>query len=159
MLRSAAHTRSFGAALSAAAVAIALLAPRAVLAQAAPAFSSTPVTAAVAGSAYTYPITVTDADAADTITIAAVGPLPAWLTLTDNGNRTATLAGVPGGRRRRPFGHAVGVRRDECRAAGVHDHGCGGAGADRGERRVLDAPGHAAQRQSESGRARERQRA
>jgi len=75
---------------------LALLVPSAVFAQAAPVFSSTPVTAAVEGTAYSYTITVTDADAGDTIAITAVGQLPGWLTLTNNGNRTATLAGVPG---------------------------------------------------------------
>src|ERR1044071_2960189 len=95
MLRSAAHIRGFGAAVSIAlfAVGLTLLVPRAASAQgAAPVFSSTPVTAAVEGTAYSYSITVTDADVADTIAITAIGTLPGWLTLTDNGNRTATLA-------------------------------------------------------------------
>jgi VCBS repeat-containing protein len=97
MLRSAAQGRKFGAlGITLLAAWLVLLAPRSALAQAAPVFSSTPVTAAVEGTAYSYSITVTDADAGDTIAITAVGPLPSWLTLTNNGNRTATLAGVPG---------------------------------------------------------------
>ena len=60
----------------------------------APAFASTPVTAATEDSAYAYAITATDVDAADTLTIGA-STLPAWLTLTDNGDGTASLTGTP----------------------------------------------------------------
>ncbi len=59
-----------------------------------PAFSSTPITAATVDVAYTYSVTTTDPEVLDTIAITAP-TLPAWLTLTDNGNRTATLAGTP----------------------------------------------------------------
>ncbi len=59
-----------------------------------PSFSSAPVTSAAANSAYSYSITVADLEPLDTIIITAP-TLPAWLTLVDNGNRTATLSGVP----------------------------------------------------------------
>ncbi|HEB86949.1 MAG TPA: tandem-95 repeat protein [Gammaproteobacteria bacterium] len=59
-----------------------------------PAFTSTAVTSATQGVAYSYSITSNDPDAGDTLTITA-GTLPAWLTLTDNGNGTATLSGTP----------------------------------------------------------------
>jgi hypothetical protein len=59
----------------------------------APAFASTPVTAAAAGSAYNYNITVEDIDG-DAVAITA-GTLPAWLSLTDNGDGTALLTGTP----------------------------------------------------------------
>ena len=59
----------------------------------APTFSSTAPTAATEGENYSYSITVDDADG-DAITITAAG-LPGWLTLTDNGDGTATLAGTP----------------------------------------------------------------
>ena len=98
MLRYAAHARIQTATCRAALVAAALLLLIGLPAHAQqpPAFSSTPVTDAVQGTQYQYSITVTDPDAADVISIAAAAPLPGWLTLTDNGNRTARLEGVPG---------------------------------------------------------------
>lgn len=59
-----------------------------------PAFTSTPVVEATQDTAYTYDVTAADADSGDTLTITAV-TLPAWLTLTDHGDGTATLAGTP----------------------------------------------------------------
>jgi hypothetical protein len=61
----------------------------------APAFTSTPVTDATQAVAYSYTVTATDTDTSDALAITATA-LPAWLTLTDNGDRTATLAGTPG---------------------------------------------------------------
>ncbi len=43
---------------------------------------------------FTFDVTATDPDAGDTLTITS-GALPGWLTLTDNGNGTATLSGTP----------------------------------------------------------------
>ena len=60
----------------------------------APSFTSTAVTAATEGTVYTYNITTTDANSGDTLAITAT-TIPGWLTLTDNGNRTATLTGTP----------------------------------------------------------------
>ena len=59
-----------------------------------PSFTSTAVEAATVDVAYSYSITVTDPDAGDTLTITAP-TVPAWLTLTDNGDGTATLTGTP----------------------------------------------------------------
>jgi len=63
----------------------------------APSFTSTPVTTAVQGVLYTYAITTTDPDLphGDVLTVTAPTTLPAWLTLTDHGNGTATLSGTP----------------------------------------------------------------
>ena len=63
----------------------------------APAFTSAPVTTATQGVLYTYAITTTDPDLpyGDVLTVTAP-TLPAWLTLTDHGNGTATLSGTPG---------------------------------------------------------------
>ena len=58
----------------------------------APQFTSTPVTQTSAGAAYSYAISATDADG-HTLAISST-ELPAWLTLTDNGNGTATLTGT-----------------------------------------------------------------
>ncbi len=59
----------------------------------APTFTSVPVTEGTEGVVYTYLITTEDIDN-DTVTI--TGPVvPAWLTLTDNGDGTATLSGTP----------------------------------------------------------------
>ncbi|MGB7214230.1 MAG: FG-GAP-like repeat-containing protein, partial [Gammaproteobacteria bacterium] len=58
-----------------------------------PEFTSAPTTEAEAGSAYTYAVAVSDPDG-DPVTITA-SSIPAWLTLTDNGDGTATLAGTP----------------------------------------------------------------
>jgi Ca2+-binding RTX toxin-like protein len=58
-----------------------------------PTFTTTGPTNAHSGTMFTYQITTGDADG-DTRTITALD-LPAWLTLTDNGNGTATLSGTP----------------------------------------------------------------
>ncbi len=58
-----------------------------------PAFTSTPVTAAQQGSAYSYAVTASDIDAGDNLVIS--GTYPTWLTLTDNGDGTAALGGTP----------------------------------------------------------------
>ncbi|HBF88642.1 MAG TPA: Gingipain R [Bacteroidales bacterium] len=59
-----------------------------------PEFTSTPTTMALSDFVYTYNVVVTDEDLADVVTITSTS-LPTWLTLTDNGNRTATLTGTP----------------------------------------------------------------
>jgi hypothetical protein len=60
----------------------------------APSFSSTAVISVTAGTSYSYTVATNDPDTGDTRTITAT-TLPSWLTLTDNGNGTATLAGTP----------------------------------------------------------------
>jgi len=57
-----------------------------------PAFTSTPVTSATEDNVYTYNVTATDVDVGDTLSISGT---PAWLSLTDNGDGTATLTGTP----------------------------------------------------------------
>ena len=59
----------------------------------APSIDSAAITAATEDLAYSYTITTSDVDG-DALTISAT-TLPAWLTLTDNGNGTATLTGTP----------------------------------------------------------------
>ena len=59
----------------------------------APTFTSTAVTTVDEDSVYSYTITVSDEDG-DTATITAP-TLPTWLSITDNGNNTATLTGTP----------------------------------------------------------------
>ncbi len=61
----------------------------------APVFTSAELTAATEGTEYSYAITTDDADG-DGVAITAP-TLPAWLTLTDNGDGTATLVGTPVG--------------------------------------------------------------
>ncbi len=65
-----------------------------VLANAVPAFTSTPITGAKVNKMYTYNIAALDADANASLTVASTS-LPSWLTLTDNGNSTAILSGTP----------------------------------------------------------------
>ncbi len=60
----------------------------------APAFTSTPVTTGRKDAAYSYGVTATDPDTGDTLTLVATTK-PAWLTLTGNGNGSATLSGTP----------------------------------------------------------------
>ena len=60
-----------------------------------PEITKTPPTSATQGLVYTYNIEVKDPDAGDNLTITAP-TLPDWLTLTDNGDGTATLRGTPG---------------------------------------------------------------
>ncbi len=59
-----------------------------------PSFTSMAPTSATVGAAYTYAVTATDPDAGDMLTLSAP-TLPAWLTLTDNGDGTGTLSGTP----------------------------------------------------------------
>ena len=54
---------------------------------------ATAVDRAVVDIPYTYHVTVFDPDAGDSLTITA-HTRPAWLTLTDHGDGTATLAGT-----------------------------------------------------------------
>ncbi len=58
-----------------------------------PTIDSTAITASTEDVAYSYTITTTDVDV-EAVTITAT-TLPAWLTLTDNGDGTATLSGTP----------------------------------------------------------------
>lgn len=60
----------------------------------APALTSTPVTTAEQGAVYTYTVLASDPDTGDVLTITAPAK-PAWLTLTDHSNGTATLTGTP----------------------------------------------------------------
>ncbi len=59
----------------------------------APLFTSTPVVAATQDAPYTYTATAVDNNG-DALTITA-SVLPAWLTLEDHGDGTATLSGTP----------------------------------------------------------------
>nr|WP_281253135.1 Ig-like domain-containing protein [Rubricoccus marinus] len=59
----------------------------------APVFSSEPVTAVREGEPYSYTATAVDVDG-DAVAFTA-GGLPDWLSLTDNADGTATLAGTP----------------------------------------------------------------
>ena len=61
-----------------------------------PQFTSTPVTDATEDVVYTYEITGTDADLGDPLTFTLLTPaVPTWLFVTDHGDRTATLSGLP----------------------------------------------------------------
>ncbi|BFM07277.1 hypothetical protein R50071_24810 [Halioxenophilus aromaticivorans] len=60
----------------------------------APEFDSTPITNGTEDSSYSYLITAQDQDNGASLTITAT-TLPGWLTLTDNGDGTATLTGTP----------------------------------------------------------------
>lgn len=60
----------------------------------APYFTSTAVTSGTEDIAYTYNIVTLDPDTGDTLIITAP-TLPAWLSLTDNGDGTAMLSGTP----------------------------------------------------------------
>jgi hypothetical protein len=60
----------------------------------APSFTSTAPTSATEELAYSYSITTSDVDSGDNLTLTAP-TLPAWLTLVDNGDGTATLSGTP----------------------------------------------------------------
>ena len=58
-----------------------------------PSFTSTPDTTVIGGNLYTYNITVTDEE--NEITSIEGAILPSWLSITDNGDNTATLSGTP----------------------------------------------------------------
>lgn len=60
----------------------------------APTFTSTAVTAATEDAAFSYAITASEVDIGDSLTITS-GTIPGWLTLTDNSDGTASLAGTP----------------------------------------------------------------
>ena len=59
-----------------------------------PEFSSDPITVAVEDQSYSYNIATRDPDIGDTRTISLLSG-PSWARLTDNGDGTALLAGVP----------------------------------------------------------------
>lgn len=65
----------------------------AIAANTAPAFASVPVTFATVGQSFSYAIACTDLEN-NALTITAPAK-PAWLTLTSNGDGTATLSGAP----------------------------------------------------------------
>lgn len=58
-------------------------------------FTSTPVLNAIVNTLYAYHITTSDANTGTILTITATN-LPSWLMLTDNGDGTGTLSGIPG---------------------------------------------------------------
>ncbi len=60
----------------------------------APQITSSAITSATQDSAYSYTLSSSDVDG-DALSISAT-TLPAWLTLTDNGDGTALLSGTPG---------------------------------------------------------------
>ena len=63
-----------------------------------PVFETTPAaTPLVSGQPFTHVVRVTPGSGAHNVTITAASTLPTWLTLTDNGDGTATLAGTPAG--------------------------------------------------------------
>lgn len=59
-----------------------------------PDFSDVGLPGGVRGEPYAHTLTVADPDADDTHVITALN-MPDWLGLTDNGDGTATLAGLP----------------------------------------------------------------
>jgi hypothetical protein len=61
----------------------------------APAFTSVPLTGAVEGETYTYEVAAADVDSAPAALTLTAPILPGWLTLTDHGDGTATLEGIP----------------------------------------------------------------
>lgn len=60
----------------------------------APKFTSTPNAMGVVSTTYSHTITTSDTDVGQPVSINPE-KLPAWLTLTDNGDRTALLSGTP----------------------------------------------------------------
>ena len=60
----------------------------------APQFTTLPKTIGVVDVAYSYDIVTTDVDQNDVMTISGV-TLPGWLRLSDQGNGSATLVGIP----------------------------------------------------------------
>ncbi len=61
----------------------------------APTFSSSPLTNCSEGNPYTYNISASDVDNPGTALVFTSVTIPAWLTLTDNADGTAMLAGTP----------------------------------------------------------------
>ncbi len=59
-----------------------------------PRFDSTPATSVAAGSSYSDTLSVTDVDGGDSHSFSVITK-PSWLTVTDNGNGTASLSGTP----------------------------------------------------------------
>lgn len=60
-----------------------------------PTFTSTPVTSATQGVSYTYNIATDAGDGGGAITLSASTTLPSGLSLSDNGDGTGTLSGIP----------------------------------------------------------------
>ena len=70
-----------------------IILPACVFGNVPPVIVSTPIEFVKVGFEYNYQIVVQDNNATDEIEITA--DVPAWLTFTDNGNKTATLVGEP----------------------------------------------------------------
>ena len=81
-----------------------------------PIFTSSPILTADVGVPYSYTIEISDPDIpyGDTSTIFG-NSLPSWLTVTDNGNGTATLTGTP-------TVSDVGVNAVNIQAEDLHHH-------------------------------------
>ncbi|MBN2829462.1 MAG: tandem-95 repeat protein, partial [Candidatus Cloacimonetes bacterium] len=60
-----------------------------------PVFTTTNDTLATVDENYTYQAIVSDLDSTDSISFSIIGSLPAWLTFTDNADRTADFSGTP----------------------------------------------------------------
>ncbi len=59
-----------------------------------PGFTHLPAGLVRAGQPYSVTVSAADADLNDALVFATAG-LPDWLSLVDNGDRTATLSGIP----------------------------------------------------------------
>lgn len=73
-----------------------------------PQFTTSPVETAMINSYYEYFIQATDANGNDLIFVAE--SLPTWLSLTDNGNNTASLTGTPQNGDDGSFSISIGVQ-------------------------------------------------
>ncbi|MGK7393732.1 MAG: MBG domain-containing protein [Candidatus Cyclobacteriaceae bacterium M3_2C_046] len=60
-----------------------------------PSFTSSPLRQIEEGKEYIYQIETSDPDQGDTRSINSVNPLPNWLSLTDNGDGSGLLTGLP----------------------------------------------------------------
>jgi gliding motility-associated-like protein len=81
--------------------------------QDAPIFTSNPPLLATQNQLYTYAVMATDVDLTDLLTITSSIALPAWLTLINHGNGTATLTGTPREEDIRTHGIALKVADDK----------------------------------------------
>ncbi|MGM0579223.1 MAG: MBG domain-containing protein [Bacteroidota bacterium] len=81
--------------------------------QTAPFFTSTPILEVLQDEEYQYVITAEDNDTEDELSISNIISLPSWLSLTDNGDGTALLSGVPTNNNVDVYGLAIRVSDDQ----------------------------------------------
>ncbi|WP_017731059.1 endonuclease [Nafulsella turpanensis] len=105
-------------------------------ANSAPVFASNPTPTATEGQLYTYNISATDADG-DALSFSATS-IPAWASLSDNGDGSAVLSGTPGSADVGSFNVALAVSDGQLSTEQTYTLSVESAGGDTGDGYATD---------------------